>query len=74
MHLHESEFTSEDWLTIPKGAKNGDIGGISVLMDIEQFDYSFTGKEYAGGIKIAFTDPRDRAMVNQDGYLISPGK
>ncbi len=42
-------------------------------MDIEQFDSSFTGKESAGGIRIAFADPTDKVMMKQDGYLISPG-
>jgi len=68
-----SAYTSEDWLTAPKGAQNGMLGGMKFLLDNELFDFSFTGKESAG-FRIGFSDPRDKAMVKQDGYLISPGK
>jgi hypothetical protein len=63
----------EDWIKIPKGATNGEIGGLSLLLDIEQFDFLFTGRESAG-LNVAFTDPRDKAIMKQDGYLISPGE
>jgi len=42
-------------------------------LDIEQFDFLFTGRESAG-VKVAFTDPREKAIMKQDGYFISPGK
>ena len=71
--LRNNEYSMDDWLNIPKGAKNGESGGLSFLLDIEQFDYLFTGRESAG-VKVAFTDPRDKAIMKQDGYLISPGK
>ena len=68
-----SEYTTEDWLTAPKGAQNGMFGGIKLLLDNELFDFSFTGKESAG-FRIGFSDPRDKAMIKQDGYLISSGE
>ncbi len=49
------------------------MGGLKIMLDIEMFDISFTGKQNAG-FRIAFTDPRDKAMIKEDGYLISPGQ
>ncbi len=43
------------------------------MLDIEMFDYSFAGKQNSG-FRIAFADPRDKALIKEDGYLISPGK
>ena len=57
---------------MPKGSLNGLKGGLKILLDIEMFDYSFTGKQNSG-FRIAFTDPRDKAMIKEDGYLISSG-
>ena len=67
------EYTAEDWLNVPKGARNGLKGGIKFLLDVEMFDFTYTGKEFAG-FKIGFVDPRDKATIKQDGYFISSGK
>lgn len=71
--LSPSEYKGEDWLDVPKGSQNGLKGGLKIMLDIEMFDYSFTGKQNSG-FRIAFADPRDKALIKEDGYLISPGK
>ena len=68
-----SEYATKDWLDVPKGAQNGLMGGMKFLLDIELFDFTYTGKEFAG-FKIGFIDPRDKAMMKQDGYFISSGE
>ncbi len=55
-----------------KGAHSGQFGGITFLLDVETFEYSYTDKVTVG-LKIAFSDQRDMAMITQDGYNISPG-
>jgi len=57
----------------PKGALNGQLGGIKLLLDVETFELSYSGKGSAG-FKLVFSDVRDNPMVRQDGYLISPGQ
>ena len=33
--------SSEDYSSIPNGAKNGIMGGLEILLDAEAFDYSY---------------------------------
>ena len=67
------KYEPHHWtIQIPKGARNNQIGGIKVLLDVESFDISYSGKESLG-FRIAFTDQTDTAMMKQDGFLISPG-
>jgi hypothetical protein len=33
--------SSEDYSSIPSGAKNGIMGGLEILLDAEPFDYSY---------------------------------
>jgi hypothetical protein len=49
------------------------IGGIEVLFDVESFDYTYNGKDSVG-FRFVFVNPGDQPMLNQDGYLIPPGK
>jgi hypothetical protein len=42
------------------------------VLDVESFDFSFSGKE-SFGFKLEFSDQRDKSIISQDGYLISPG-
>ena len=34
-------FSPEDYSSIPKGAKNGIMGGMEFILDAEAFDYAF---------------------------------
>ena len=43
------------------------------MLDIEAFDHAYTGKESVG-FRIAFSDIRDKPLIKQEGFLISPGK
>ena len=72
INLTQDEFTSEHWHMQPKGALNGQLGGIKLLLDVESFDFSYSGKE-SYGFRVVFSDVRDNPMVRQDAYLISPG-
>jgi hypothetical protein len=60
------------WQYLPKGAHSGQFGGITFLLDVESFEYSYTDKASVG-LRIALSDQRDKPMITQDGYLISPG-
>jgi hypothetical protein len=42
-------------------------------MDVESFDYAYFPRS-AGGLKIALNDATDKAVINQDGFYIRPGK
>jgi hypothetical protein len=57
---------------LSRGSQSGEIGGIKFLLDVEAFDYSYTGKESVG-FRIAFSDTRDKPLVKQEGFLIPPG-
>jgi hypothetical protein len=43
------------------------------LLDVEAFDYAYTGKESVG-FRIGFSDIRDKPLIKQEGFLIQPGK
>ncbi len=70
--ISRTDYTAAQWHSQPKGSSNGQIGGIKFLLDVESFDFSFSGKESLG-FRVEFSDQRDKSMIKQDGYLISPG-
>ena len=61
-------FAAEDFFGIQPNSKNGMENGLSVLVDVEAFDYSYypRGSE---GFDIALADSRDRAVVRQQGRV-----
>jgi len=66
-------FTGKEYHLQAKGSKNGQNNGLEVVLDVESFDYTYSGKE-SMGFKIEFSDPRDMSIIKQGGYSISPGK
>ena len=71
-NLTPSQYTADDWHSLPKGSQNGEKGGIKFIVDVESFDFTYSGKE-SFGFRVEFSDQRDKSMIKQDGYLISPG-
>jgi hypothetical protein len=71
-NISPSEYSSAHWHSQPKGAKNGETGGLKFILDVESFDFTFSYRE-SFGFRIEFSDLRDKSTINQDGYLISPG-
>ena len=71
--LNPDLYTDKHWHSQPRGASNGQLGGIKLLLDVDSYDFSYTGKESVG-FRLVFSDVRDKPMMRQDGYLISPGK
>ncbi len=72
MKRSPSDYNVTHWHSQPRGSYNGQYGGIKLLLDVDSYDFSFTGKESAG-FRLVFSDVRDKPMMRQDGYLISPG-
>jgi hypothetical protein len=70
--ISPSDYTAAHWHSQPKGSHNGQSGGIKFLLDVESFDFSFSGEE-SFGFRVDFSDQRDKSIIKQDGYLISPG-
>jgi len=71
--IDPDNYEGKHYQYISKGAHSGQFGGITFLLDVETFEYSYTDKVTVG-LKIAFSDQRDMAMITQNGYNISPGK
>ena len=69
-NISPSLYTGQDFKDIPKGAKNGIKNGLKVILDVESFDYAYFPRG-AKGFKVAMTDPRDKAVINQDGFLFT---
>ena len=65
-------LTGEEWHLQAKGSKNGLIGGLKLVLDVESFDFVNSGKTTIG-FRLGFTDHRDKSVIKQDGYYISPG-
>jgi hypothetical protein len=42
-------------------------------MDVESFDYAYFPRS-ARGFKIALSAATDKAVINQDGFYVRPGK
>ena len=71
--MNPKDYTGEQYLSQPKGSQSGWMGGIEFLLDLESYDYAYTGKDSVG-FRFLFIDQRDQPMIGQDGYLIPPGK
>jgi hypothetical protein len=71
--LDIDNYEDRYWHFQSKGILSGQFGCITFLLDAESFDYSQTDKESAGFI-IVLSDQRDKPIITQDGYMISPGK
>ncbi len=70
--IDSADYTGEDYLTVPKGARNGIRGGVQLILDVESFDYAYVNRG-ATGFRLSLTDPRDKPLMNQDSIYISPG-
>ena len=44
-----------------------------LIIDVESFDYAYFPRS-ARGFKIALNAATDKAVINQDGFYIRPGK
>jgi hypothetical protein len=68
----KSVYTGEDYLAIPKGSSNGVLNGIKMILDVEQFEYSFIDRG-AVGFRLSMSDPRDHASLFHDSAILAPG-
>ena len=59
-------YLAEDYMDIQPGARNGVKNGITFLIDVEDFEYSFFPRS-GKGFSIALADSRDRPIVRQQG-------
>jgi len=57
---------------VPRGVKNGLENGLKLVLDVDAFDFAYE-KSRATGFKVALTNSLDVALINQDGFYISPG-
>jgi hypothetical protein len=47
--------------------------GVKLILDVESFDYAYFPRG-ARGFKVAMSDGRDKAVINQEGYYVAPGR
>ena len=65
----DSKTDEEIYVNKKPGVKNGLANGISVLLDVEGFEYS--SKKSSTGFVVAISDAAGRAMISQQGNLTS---
>lgn len=70
--LDGNDFTSEDYLSVPKGSTNGIQGGLKFILDAETFNYAYLARGESG-FRLSLTDPRDKPIINQNSFYISTG-
>jgi hypothetical protein len=66
------DYTGNDFHSIPYGAKFSVKRGLKLIMDVESFDYAYFPRG-SKGFKVALSDARDKAVINQEGYYVSTG-
>lgn len=71
--MNPSDYKADFFHHIPPGTRNGENRGLKVVLDVESYDYAYFPRS-AKGFKIAVVDARDKAVMQQDGYYIKPGK
>ena len=64
---HEKDSKSDEEIYVDKkpGVKNGLVNGLSVLLDVEGFEFS--SKKSSTGFIVAISDAAGRAMISQQG-------
>ena len=67
----DSKTDEEIYVNKKPGVKNGLANGLSVLLDVEGFEYS--QKKSSTGFVVAISDAAGRAMISQQGFYVSPG-
>ena len=60
-------YLDEDYLNIKPGARNGQRNGLTILLDIDAFEYEFFPKSSKGFI-VALSSAGERPMVRQNGW------
>ena len=61
-------YLDEDYLSIKPGARNGQRNGLTILLDVDAFEYEFFPKSSKGFI-VALSSAGERPMVRQNGGL-----
>ena len=60
-------YLDEDYLNIKPGARNGQRNGLTILLDVDAFEYEFFPKSSKGFI-VALSSAGERPMVRQNGW------
>ena len=63
---------SEQWSALNADSLNGEINGLTLLLDTEQFNYA-NPKNVPGGLKFALHHHTDKPMIQFSSQMISPG-
>ena len=72
-YLSPADYTGKDYHSIPKGlTRNGIQNGLSVMIDVESYEYAYFERG-AEGFRVAIEDCRDKPVINQNGFYVSPG-
>ena len=66
-------YTGDHFHNIPRGAKNGLQNGLKLVIDVEHYDYGYFPRG-ARGLRVALSAATDQAVINQDGFYVSPGR
>ena len=61
----DTKTDEELYLNKKPGVKNGLVNGLTVLLDVETFEYS--SKKSSTGFMVALSDAAGRAMISQQG-------
>ena len=72
-HISARNYKGKHYHSIPKGlTRNGIQNGLTVMIDVESYDYGFfeRGSE---GLRVAIEDSRDKPVIRQNGFYVSPG-
>ena len=72
LNLDKNSSGYPDYHSLDARAKHGETKGLSVLFDIEQFNYGFTRGKGAG-LKMALHDHRDKPMMQFSSQFIQAG-
>ena len=58
----------EEFMNLKPGARNGVKNGLTFLIDVETYEYSFFPRS-GKGFSVALSDSRDRPVVRQQGTV-----
>ena len=71
--LKNRQYEAKYLNNITYGVKNGLKNGLEIMADSEIFDYAYFFR-HSSGFMMSIANNRDKAIINQRGFYVAPGK
>ena len=72
-NLKDRQYNGSLLQSVVYGVRNGLKNGLEITADAEIFDYAYFFR-HSSGFMVSLADNRDKAIINQKGFYVAPGR